>query len=89
MSADLIALLILGAIGFLLLYGIITIAVNRRSIGNFSSMTVYHDFQTKDKQEGIEIVMEKKSGNKFISQESGVGEDGIGRKSSNKAMPQT
>jgi len=47
--------------------------INRRMIGNFASLTAYHDFQTKDKQETVEMVIEKKAGNKFEAQESGKG----------------
>jgi hypothetical protein len=37
-------------------------------------LTVYHDFQPKDKQEAIEIMMEKKAGKKMEQQESGEDE---------------
>ena len=73
MSPDKLTLLILIVIVFLLIYGIFTIIVNRPSIGNFTSLTAYHDFQTKDKQEAVEMVIEKKAGNKFEAQASGKG----------------
>lgn len=72
MNSDTLALLILGAVAFLLLYGIITTVVNRRTIGNFASMAVYHDLQRKDKQEAVEMVIEKKAGKKFQAQENGI-----------------
>jgi hypothetical protein len=36
-----------------------------------ASLTVFHDFQPKDKQEAIEYVMEQKAGKKMEEQESG------------------
>ena len=38
-----------------------------------SGLTAFHDFQPKDKQHAIEIVMEQKSGKKLEEQESGQG----------------
>ena len=38
-----------------------------------SYLTAFHDFQTKDKQEAIEYVMEEKAGKKMEEQESGNG----------------
>lgn len=38
-----------------------------------SMLTAFHDFQPKDKQHAIEIVMEQKSGKKWEEQESGQG----------------
>lgn len=40
-----------------------------------TSMTAFHDFQPKDKQEAIEYVMEEKAGKKMEEQESGKNED--------------
>lgn len=36
-----------------------------------ASVTAFHDFQTKDKQEAIEYVMEQKAGKKMEEQKSG------------------
>ena len=36
-----------------------------------ASITAFHDFQPKDKQEAIEYVMEQKAGKKMEEQESG------------------
>ena len=58
-------------VGLLLMVGVIVIVVRPKGWGNFASLTVYHDFQPKDKQEAIEIVMEKKAGKKMEEQESG------------------
>lgn len=44
-----------------------------RSIAN---LTAFHEFQTKDKQEAIEITIEQKAGRQWKSQESGEGNDG-------------
>lgn len=40
-----------------------------------SALTAFHDFQPKDKQHAIEIVMEQKAGKKMEEQESGEGKD--------------
>ncbi|MBU2471681.1 MAG: hypothetical protein KKF20_04675, partial [Bacteroidetes bacterium] len=42
-----------------------------------ASLTAFHDFQPKDKQEAIEIVIEQKAGKKWEEQESGknIGEE--------------
>ena len=73
MNSDPLTILALSALAFLLIWGIITMVINRRTIGNFTSLTAYHDFQTKDKQEAVEMVIEKKAGNKFEAQASGKG----------------
>ena len=39
--------------------------------GGIVSLTAFHDFLPKDKQEAIEIVMEQKAGKKLQEQESG------------------
>jgi hypothetical protein len=36
-----------------------------------ATLTAFHDFQPKDKQHAIEIVMERKAGKKLEEQESG------------------
>jgi hypothetical protein len=41
-----------------------------------ATLTVFHDFQPKDKQGAIEIVMEQKAGKKMEEQESGQGKNG-------------
>ena len=68
-----ISILILVGVGLLLMAGVIVIVIKPKGWGNFASLTVYHDFQPKDKQEAIEIVMEKKAGKKM--EEQGSGED--------------
>jgi hypothetical protein len=71
LNSDILPILVLSATAFLLVYGIIAMVINRHTIGNFASLTAYHDFQTKDKQEAVEVVMEKKAGNKFEDREDG------------------
>ena len=71
MTQDLISILILVGVGLMLVAGVIVIVVRPKGWGNFASLTVYHDFQPKDKQEAIEIVIEKKSGKKMEEQKSG------------------
>jgi len=71
MNQDLFSLLILVGVGFLLIVGIVVIVVKPKGWGNFVSLTTYHDFQVKDKQEAVEIVMEQKAGKKMKEQESG------------------
>jgi hypothetical protein len=73
-TQDLISVLILVGVGLLLVAGVIVIVMRPKGWGNFASLTVYHDFQPKDKQEAIEIVMEKKAGKKMEEQESGEDE---------------
>jgi hypothetical protein len=61
-------------VALLMVIGIAATVIRRRRWGNFASLTVYHDFQPKDKQNAIEIVMEKKAGKKMEEQESGEDE---------------
>ncbi len=73
MTQDLISILILTGVGLLLMVGLIAIVIKPKGWGNFASLTVYHDFQPKDKREAIEVVIEKKAGKKMKEQESGEG----------------
>jgi hypothetical protein len=41
-----------------------------------ATLTVFHDFQPRDKQGAIEIVMEQKAGKKMEEQESGQDKNG-------------
>ena len=70
MTQELISILILVGVGLMLVAGVIVIVVRPKGWGNFASLTVYHDFQPKDKQEAIEIVMGKKAGKKMEEVES-------------------
>ena len=71
MTQELISILILVGVGLMLVAGVIVIVVRPKGWANFASLTVYHDFQPKDKQEAIEIVMGKKAGKKMEEVESG------------------
>ena len=73
MNSDTMTILILIGIAILLVSGIIALAVNRTIIGNFASLSVYHDFQTKDKQDAIEIVIETKASKMMDGDDSGKG----------------
>ena len=42
---------------------------NRRS--GIATLTAFHDFQPKDKQEAVEVIVEEKAGKKMEEQESG------------------
>ncbi len=48
--------------------------VSWRGSSGIATLTAFHDFQTKDKQAAIEIVIEKQAGKKMEEQKSG--EDG-------------
>ena len=71
MSPDTVTILMLVSVALLLFGGIVILVLRRKGIGNFASLTAYHDFQTKDKQEAVEIVMEKRAGKKMRSEGSG------------------
>jgi hypothetical protein len=59
--------------------------VSWRGSRGIASLTVFHDFQPRDKQDAIEIVMEQKAGKKLEEQESGQDKepkpDGVNLKS--------
>jgi hypothetical protein len=67
---DVIVYLALAAVAVLLIVAIATGKFSNKGIGP-ASLTSFHDFQTKDKQEAIEYVMEEKAGKKMEEQESG------------------
>jgi len=71
MDPDVVAFLLLAWTAVALLAGIVVLVARRRTIGNFAALTAFHDFQTKEKQAGIEIFIEKKSGKQDKNQESG------------------
>ncbi|TAK60974.1 MAG: hypothetical protein EPO24_06175 [Bacteroidetes bacterium] len=48
--------------------------VSWRGGSGIATLTAFHDFQTKDKQDAIEYVMEEQAGKKMEEQESGEGE---------------
>ena len=71
MNQELFALMLLIGIALLMGGGIVALVVKKKRWGNFASLTAFHDFQPKDKQAGIEMVIEKKASKKMEEQESG------------------
>jgi hypothetical protein len=72
---------ILGLIGAGILVAFLVFATKKRWISwkggsGIATLTVFHDFQPRDKQGAIEIVMEQKAGKKLEEQESGQGKNG-------------
>ena len=47
--------------------------VSWRGGRGIATLTAFHDFQPKDKQEAIEVTIERKSGKRWESQKSGEG----------------
>jgi hypothetical protein len=71
-------LILLAAVVFA---GFLVFATKKRWVSwkggsGMATLTVFHDFQPKDKQDAIEIVMEQKAGKKLEEQESGQGKNG-------------
>jgi len=64
-------LIVLGAVAIFLVFATIKGWVRWKGGSPITSMTAFHDFQPKDKQEAIEYVMEEKAGKKMEEQESG------------------
>lgn len=48
--------------------------VSWRGSHGIATLTAFHDFQPKDKQQAIEFVMERKAGKRLEADESGEGE---------------
>lgn len=68
-------LLFIGVIVFLLTVIIYTIAHKDKKdlqrSGSFASMVVFHDMQSKEKQNAVEIIIDKQAQKKWESDESG------------------
>jgi hypothetical protein len=67
---------ILIVVGAILLSAFLIIATKKRWISwkggsGIATLTAFHDFQPKDKQHAIEIVMEQKARKKLEEQETG------------------
>ena len=77
MSDSTIALLIFIVIILSLLAGIIYAIrqKNTQCSGSFASMAAFHDMQGKDKQNAIEIIIEKQAEKKWEEEESGEGKE--------------
>ncbi|MBU1298395.1 MAG: hypothetical protein KKG06_12355 [Bacteroidetes bacterium] len=67
----------LGALVVFIVFATIKCWVRWKGGSPIASLTAFHDFQPKDKQEAIEIVIEQKAGKKWEEQESGknIGEE--------------
>jgi hypothetical protein len=48
---------------------------NTQCSGSFASMVAFNDMQPKDKQNAIEIVIEKQAGKKWEAEKSGEGKE--------------
>jgi hypothetical protein len=66
-------LIILVLVAVFLIYATRKRWISWRGGHGIATLTAFHDFQTKDKQEAIEYVMEKKAVKKMEEQESGEG----------------
>jgi len=73
---DYVSLLIIaGVIVLFLVYATKRHWVSWKGTHGIATLTAFHDFQPKDKQEAIEYVMEEKAGKKMQEQESGQKKD--------------
>lgn len=64
-----------GALAVFLVFATIKGWIRWKGGSPIASITAFHDFQPKDKQEAIEIVIEEKAGKNWEQQESGKNED--------------
>lgn len=71
MSNDFWAIAIVLGIIVLLFTGIISLIREPKKGAGAASLTAFHDFQPKDKQKGMEMVIELKAGKKMKEQETG------------------
>lgn len=79
MSNSTIALLLFIGIIVFLIAGIIY-AIRQKNIqcsGSFASMIVFHDMQSKEKQNAVEIIIEKQAQKKWEDDENGKGKNQI------------
>lgn len=68
-------LIVGGLISAFLVYATRKGWVSWRGGSGIATLTAFHDFQPKDKQEAIEIVIERKAGKRWSADESGEGND--------------
>ena len=91
MSNSTIALLLFIGIIVFLIAGIIY-AIRQKNIqcsGSFASMVVFHDMQSKEKQNAVEIIIEKQAQKKWEDDENGKGKNQIEIMQSNTKDPIT
>ena len=71
MTSEILILFALGTCAIFLIIATKKRWVSWKGGHGIASLTAFHDFQPKDKQTAIEIVMEQKAGKKIEEQESG------------------
>ena len=64
-------IILLVAVAAFLIYATKKHWISWRGGSGIATLTAFHDFQPKDKQEAIEYVMEEKAGKKMEEQENG------------------
>ncbi len=64
-------IIILAAVAVILIVATAKRWISWKGSHGLASLTAFHDFQPKDKQHAIEIVMEQKAGKTMEEQESG------------------
>lgn len=67
--------ILFGALAIFLVFATIKGWVRWKGGSPIASITAFHDFQPKDKQEAIEIMIEEKAGKQWEEQESGEKKD--------------
>jgi len=70
--------IIIIGIGVVLLAGLLWAVATGKFTFNSpgsASLTAWHDFQPKDKQDAVEVIIEQKAGKRWEEQHSGEGED--------------
>ncbi len=75
MLTDFIVYTILIGLAILLFVMIINGSISSRGESSGAWLTAFHDFQPKDKQNAVEVIMQEKAGKQKESQKSGEGKD--------------
>jgi hypothetical protein len=70
MLGDVLVWVLIVGLALLLVFGIVGGWFSHHN-SNFAVLTAFHDLQPKDKQEGIEVIIEQKAGKKQFEQSSG------------------
>jgi hypothetical protein len=71
---DVAVWLILAGAAIALLLAIATGRMSGKG-SNFAALTSFHDMQPKDRRDAVEVIVEKKAGKRWSSDESGNGTD--------------
>jgi biopolymer transport protein ExbB/TolQ len=69
-------LIIAGGLAVLLIVATMKKWISWKGGHGIATLTAFHDFQPKDKQNAIEILMEQKAGKKLEEQETGQDKEG-------------